>query len=548
VVTPSAPPTLLASRYRLERRLAQGGMAEVWLATDEALSRHVAVKILKPQLASDAVAAERFRREAVAAAGLMHPNIVTVYDAVEYDGRQAVVMQYVPGRSLREVLDAERRLSVAQTIEIGMAVAGALDAAHAAGLVHRDVKPGNILITPDGRVLLTDFGIAKDTSVADDLTSDNVMMGTAKYLAPEQVRGRRLDGRADLYALGLVMYECLAGRVPFHGETDADTALARLQRDPTPLARLRPTLPGGLTSLVHRLLARDPAQRPANGAEVQRVLERLRRESRTSALDPLQPALEPLPSTATAPVPGTPRPEPTPRSRPAPVVARPARAATPPAGVVRPRPPRRLQQRLAPALFVLGGLLIAAAVAGVVLWTAVTSDDEQILATPRPQQEIAIETTPSVVGAPPRELEIDDIDSFDPRGDGEENDDTLGRALDGDPDTAWVTECYQNRYFGAKQGVGVVLELNGPARGVITAVMTGAPWNVDVHVADERFDDLASWGDPITHGSSESSTEASFTLDEDGRYVLLMMREAPRDAACSNDNPFRVGIAELATA
>src|SRR5436190_14489444 len=140
-------------------------MAEVWLATDEQLSRQVAIKILKPQLARDAVAAERFRREAIAAAGLMHPNIVTVYDAVEYDGRQAVVMQFVPGRSLREVLDAERRLDIEQVVRIGHAVAGALDAAHSAGLVHRDVKPGNILITPDGRVLLTDFGIAKDVSV-----------------------------------------------------------------------------------------------------------------------------------------------------------------------------------------------------------------------------------------------------------------------------------------------------------------------------------------------------------------------------------------------
>ena len=187
-------------------------------------------------LATDPVVTERFRREAIAVAGLNHPNIVAVHDVFVHDGRQAVVMQLVDGKSLRQLLDTQKRLGPELTIHIGAAIAGALDEAHRAGFVHRDVKPGNILVTSDGRVLLTDFGIAKGLDIADDdLTSDNVMMGTAKYLSPEQVRGRRLDGRADLYSLGLVLYECLAGRVPFLGETDADTALARLQRDPTDL-------------------------------------------------------------------------------------------------------------------------------------------------------------------------------------------------------------------------------------------------------------------------------------------------------------------------
>ena len=272
-------PVVLAGRYRLERRLAQGGMAEVWLATDVSLDRKVALKWLKPSLATDPVVAERFRREAIAVAGLTHPNIVAVHDVFEDQGRQAVVMQLVDGKSLRQLLDVQTRLSPELTIHIGTCVASALDAAHHAGFVHRDVKPGNILVTADGRVLLTDFGIAKglDTS-DDDLTSDNVMMGTAKYLSPEQVRGRRLDGRADLYSLGLVLYECLAGRVPFLGETDADTALARLQRDPTDLGRLRPTLPRGLVNLVHRLLSRNPAHRPATGAELRAELLRVAEE------------------------------------------------------------------------------------------------------------------------------------------------------------------------------------------------------------------------------------------------------------------------------
>ena len=234
----------------------------MWLANDTLLSRHVAIKLLKPSLAADPVVAERFRREAIAVARLNHPNIVAVYDSIADGGRQAVVMQLVNGKSLRQLLDEQKRLSPDLTMHIGSCVAAALDAAHQAGLVHRDVKPGNILITPDGRVLLTDFGIAKGLADAagEDLTSDNIMMGTAKYLSPEQVRGRKLDGRADLYSLGLVLYECLAGRVPFLGETDADTALARLNRDPTDLARLRPTLPYGLAQLIHQLLSRRPGR------------------------------------------------------------------------------------------------------------------------------------------------------------------------------------------------------------------------------------------------------------------------------------------------
>lgn len=265
--------TLIAERYQLKRRLAQGGMAEVWLAVDVTLDRKVAVKWLKPMLASDEVVAERFRREAIAAASLNHPNIVAVHDVFEHDGRQAVVMQLVDGKSLRQLLDTQKRLSPELTGHIGACTAAALHHAHENNFVHRDVKPGNIMITPDGRVLLTDFGIAKALAGGDDLTSENIMMGTAKYLSPEQVRGKKLDGRADLYSLGLVLYECLAGRVPFLGETDADTALARLQRDPTDLNRLRATLPTSLVTIIHQLLARNPVHRPATGADLVAALE-----------------------------------------------------------------------------------------------------------------------------------------------------------------------------------------------------------------------------------------------------------------------------------
>ncbi len=286
-------------------------------------------------------------------------------------------MQLVDGKSLRQLLDTQKRLGPELTIHIGAAIAGALDEAHRAGFVHRDVKPGNILVTSDGRVLLTDFGIAKGLSPDDDLTSDNVMMGTAKYLSPEQVRGQRLDGRADLYSLALVLYECLAGRVPFLGETDADTALARLQRDPTDLGHLRPTLPIGLVNLIHRTLARNPAHRPQTGADLRAAL--LAVDTSPPAIDgtpaemPDRLANPPRQALGAGPGrPGTPRPVTSPAIPGEPHVtgtvplvrnAQTAHAAdeTPPANVpIRGVPARRNQQRFAPSLIAVGGLLVVA--------------------------------------------------------------------------------------------------------------------------------------------------------------------------------------------
>jgi len=408
---PPLPPAVLAQRYRLERRLAQGGMAEVWLGTDLSLSRQVAVKLLKPNLASDPVVAERFRREAISVAQLNHPNIVAVYDAIEDNGRQAVVMQLVNGKSLRQLLDEQKKLSPELTIHIGSCVAAALDAAHQAGMVHRDVKPGNILITPDGRVLLTDFGIAKGLEPSgDDLTHDNIMMGTAKYLSPEQVRGKRLDGRADLYSLGLVLYECLAGRVPFLGQNDADTALARLQRDPTDISRLRPTLPRGLPELIHRLLARRPDQRYPSGAAVKAALAEVSArpadptwsDATASGSAPRPLPIDPTlrkpydqavthsmatrdPSPIDAPVER--RSSPVQPIRSTQVAARPGgRPAGPPmvrsdrdrtptgSAPVSRRPNRRYEHRRGPSLIVVGSLLLVAMIISVILWSTIGAD------------------------------------------------------------------------------------------------------------------------------------------------------------------------------
>lgn len=543
---PIAPETLLGDRYRLERKLALGGMAEVWLATDEYLNRQVAVKLLKAQLATDATASERFKREAEMVAGLAHPNIVQIHDTVIHEGRRAVIMPYITGMSLRDKLDKEKRLSVEETLTIAVAVASALDAAHAAKLVHRDVKPGNILITPDGHVLLTDFGIAKaiDSDASQDLTSENVMMGTAKYLSPEQVRGHELDGRADLYSLGLVLYECLAGKVPFKGPNDAETALARVQRDPTPLGRLRPQLHPGLLQLVRRLLARNPEERPKSGAEVVAAVEQIR------AADSLTAQPWPAQGTAVPPkvLPKGPRPaggQQPGRGRPGDNrsgnAPSPARTKTPPA--------RRTSQQIATARFIAIGIIVALLALGGLLWATLRHDSGAKRsggnANTNSSASSPTLTTPNGEPVPITDSAVVALTTFDPKGDGVENESKIGLAEDGETATAWLTSCYTNQYFGAKQGVGVVVKLSGPAQGVLALHFPSAPWNVDVYAASDIPGNLEDWGSPVAQQASQRSKAVDVILNQPGRYLLVMLREVARDKGCNSANPFRGGFSEI---
>ncbi|MEP7204222.1 MAG: serine/threonine-protein kinase [Ilumatobacteraceae bacterium] len=567
----SPPPisaSILAQRYQLERRLAQGGMAEVWLATDLALTRQVAVKLLKPTLAADPVVAERFRREAIAVAQLSHPNIVAVYDAIEDTSgssrRLAVVMQLVNGKSLRQLLDEQRRLSPDLTIHIGSCVAAALDAAHRAGLVHRDVKPGNILITPDGRVLLTDFGIAKGLgATGDDLTSANVMMGTAKYLSPEQVRGKKLDGRADLYSLGLVLYECLAGRVPFLGETDTDTALARLNRDPTDLARLRPTLPYGLAELIHRLLARRPMDRFATGSELRVALTRIA----TRADDPTAAGAP----TAGTPAPGAARratgenpvvaglqPDAVGNYRPVARTGRPVGPAhrsdrTPahpgdrtPASTTRPsqRPNRTFEQRRGPSLLVVGGLLTAALVLGGLLWATLRDDTPPSGDFTAPSTVVPITTTMTPDASISK---IQQVTTYDPEGDdGQENDNLVGLSIDGDPATVWSTLCYGSRTLGGKTGVGVVADLGTAGMGTFAVSVASAPFQIQILTAGDGAipAQIADWGSPLKRAVGADPEVVTVSINKPTRYVLVLFKQLAKTPECTK-NPYRGDISEM---
>src|ERR1700716_4141639 len=214
---------VFSNRYEIQRGIARGGMAEVYLARDQLLDRPVAVKVLFPEYARDESFVERFRREAQSAANLTHPNIVAIYDWGQERGTYFIVMEYVRGRSLRDVVQINGPFSARHTAEIGAEIAGALEFAHRNGVVHRDVKPGNVLLTADGDIKVTDFGIAR-AGTSEALTQTGAVMGTAVYFAPEQPRGLPVDGRSDVYSLGVVLYEMVTGAPPFTGESPVAVA------------------------------------------------------------------------------------------------------------------------------------------------------------------------------------------------------------------------------------------------------------------------------------------------------------------------------------
>ena len=276
---------LLNGRYELHEALGTGGMATVWRGVDRVLARPVAVKVLNEGLAEDSLFAERFAREARHAAMLLHPAIVTVFDSGEDEtGAPYLVMELVDGRTLAELLTETPRLPVDRAIAIASTVCDALQVAHAAGLVHRDIKPGNIMVGDDGQVKVVDFGIAKAGNDEAQLTSAGSVLGTASYLAPEQATASEVDARADLYALGCVLTEMLTGQPPFTGATPVEVAWKHVSERPAPLSALRPDITPALDAAVLRLLEKEPGRRPADAATARAELQAAGRGAATSWL------------------------------------------------------------------------------------------------------------------------------------------------------------------------------------------------------------------------------------------------------------------------
>src|SRR5512133_2028920 len=268
-------PQVLLDRYEVGRLLGAGGMAEVFEGRDRLLARRVAVKVPLSQHAHDPEFAHRFRREAQAAASLSHPGVVAVYDTGSENGTHFIVMEYVDGRTLKDVIRAEAPLYPDRAAEICADVCSALAAAHARGLVHRDVKPANIMLMPDGRVKLMDLGIAR-AAAGETATQTAAMLGTAQYLSPEQAQGQTVDYRSDLYSLGCCLYEMLTGTVPFRGATPVAIAYRHVREDPAPPRLLNPDVPPSLEAVCLKAMAKRPEDRYQTAAEFQDDLERFR--------------------------------------------------------------------------------------------------------------------------------------------------------------------------------------------------------------------------------------------------------------------------------
>jgi eukaryotic-like serine/threonine-protein kinase len=408
---------VIAGRYELERQIGRGGMSSVFRARDRLLERTVALKILHEHYTDDADYVERFRREARSAAQLSHPNIVTVIDRGEHAGRQFIVFEYVDGQTLKDLVRAKGPLPIRRAVEISLQIARALAYAHSQGLVHRDVKPQNVLLNGDGQAKVTDFGIARSLDVTS-VTMPGTVLGTSDYIAPEQATGEEVEAHSDVYSLGVVLFELLTGEVPFPSDNFVAAALRHVNEPPPSVVERRPEVPLRLAALVERALAKDPDERYRSMDALIADLEVCRQE---------------LPEEGDEPDDGDrtmivlASPEQVARAR---EQARTDRASR------RPEPVRR--RRLWPALLLL--IAIAAAVVGALGYLA---------------------SRGGTGGSPSRSdgtrVPLHALASYDPFGTSGENDSLIGNATDGNPTTYWPTESYRDAQLN-KPGVGLLLD------------------------------------------------------------------------------------------
>ncbi len=289
---------VFANRYELGDAIGHGGMADVYLAHDRLLDRDVAVKVLAEAFASDPTNVERFRREAQSAAALNHPHIVAVYDWGEEDGTSYIVMEYVAGQTLRDIIQSYAPLAPMEAARLTAEIADALSFAHAHGVVHRDVKPGNVLVTPQGKVKVTDFGIARAES-GEPLTKTGAVLGTATYFSPEQAQGFALDGRSDVYALGVVLYELLTGTAPFIAASPVSVAYKHVRETPAPPSSVEPDVPGAMDRIVLTAMAKDVDERYQSAQDLRGDLLRFER-GRPLVGAPMTAIVAPVASTLVA--------------------------------------------------------------------------------------------------------------------------------------------------------------------------------------------------------------------------------------------------------
>lgn len=475
--------TTIADRYVLGSLIATGGMAEVYRARDEVLARTVAVKVLLSHLSEDPDLVARFRREALAAARLTHPNIISIYDTGtdgnEGDLRHYIVMEYCPGGTLSSALKERGSFDPDEVASIGATICGALGYAHAEKVIHRDIKPGNVLIVEHGTLKVTDFGIAKAAFSSGDLTTTGSIIGTVTYISPEQAQGEEPDGRSDLYSLGVLLYELATGRAPFRGETDVATALSHVREQPPSPRSVRAGIPRSLEDTILKALAKDPADRFASAEEMKHALDV------SGGVGP---------QTLGIPRPSTPRPDPEDETGPMPFI-------------------KTEGKRNVPVVL----LVIGAIVAATVIAALVGSQTEE------PQSRNGGE---GGGGAEVRNIEVTTAEDFDPHtGDGE-HPELVADAHDGDPSTSWRTSTYRSSLQAQKPGVGIYFDL-GREVDVrrVTVDFDQAGYALELRAANSIGDDEGSFDLIDEIGSSEA--EQVFEANESYRYWLVWLTGFP---------------------
>jgi serine/threonine-protein kinase len=474
---PPQPGDLIADRYELEELVGTGGMSTVFRAHDLQLERRVAIKILHEHYAEDPEYLERFRREARAVARLSHPNIVTVIDRGDDDGRQYIVFEHVEGENLKELAVRSGRLPVRQALELVLAVADGLAFAHAQGLVHRDVKPQNVLLSDEGEVKVTDFGIARSLHVEHGVTQTGTVLGTGEYLAPEQASGGQVSPATDVYSLGVVLWELLAGDVPFTGDNFVAVALRHVNEPPPHLRERRPDVSPRLEAAIERALAKDPARRFPSMKAFGQELRACRAEVDAGVVSPPGSDAE-------------------------------LTLVTPPSRVPAPARPRRRRRRRRPLAWLLLALIVAGATFAAVFLLG----------------GAAHHGGTSSGGSTGKPVQLHGLAGYDPQGDGVEGNAVAGQATDGSTLTSWSTETYNGPDFaGLKTGVGLVLAAGGPVKLAHLTLTTPTPG----FTAEIQAGDSPTGG--FTADSSPQKVDGTTkTFDLDGKtatyYVIWITK------------------------
>ncbi len=470
--------TVLSGRYRLAEKLGSGGMSTVYLAQDEVLDRPVAIKLLHREISQEPDQLERFRREARTAARLSHPNLVSVIDAGEDEGRPYIVFEYVDGETLKHTIEREHGLSVDEALAYAIEIGRGLIAAHGRKLVHRDIKPQNVLIDSDGRARVTDFGIARSLE-GKGMTATGRVLGTTDYVSPEQAMGEEVDERSDVYSLGVVLYEMLTGDVPYHAETQVGVAMKHVNEPmPDVLAR-RPEASAAVAAVIDRATAKDARDRYDSVGEMVRDLEATLEIEAARGGGTSGEATTVLDSV--------------PRSR------------------------RRLGGRRVSRAGILMAIVGAGLIAAALIFGGDRLDD--------------IGGDESSAGSEVR-LAEDGADEFDPPpGDGDETG-TEKLAVDSNPTgSAWETEHYDTQDFGGiKSGVGLIVQTTGdPAEATAVEIRAAsAGWDAEIYTAPgDPPTSLREWGSPVSTINDGGTRETVDLNGEPIRSLLIWITRAP---------------------